>query len=110
MAYDQGLAQRVRELLEELPGYAEKKMFGGLAFLLYGNMSCGILGEELIVRVGPEAYRPALREEHVRPFDFTGRPLTGWVMIAATGCEADAELAAWVGKGVAFTRTLPPKQ
>jgi hypothetical protein len=109
MAYDQGLAQRVRDLLEELPGYAEKKMFGGLAFLLYGNMSCGIRGEKLIVRVGPEAYRPALREEHVRPFDITGRPLTGWVMIAPAGCEADPELAAWVEKGVAFARTLPTK-
>lgn len=109
MAYDQGLAQRVRELLEESPGYAEKKMFGGIGFLLYGNMACGVLQDDLIARIGPKAYPSALRQKHVRQFDITGRAMQGWVMISSAGCESDAELAAWVGKGADFARSLPPK-
>jgi TfoX/Sxy family transcriptional regulator of competence genes len=110
MAYDLGLAQRVRELLEEWPGYEEKKMFGGLAFLIYGNMAGGIIKDELIVRVGPAACADALRRPGVRPFDLTGRAMAGWVMVAPAACETDAELAAWVGKGAAFARSLPAKR
>lgn len=109
MAYDLGLAQRVREELEELPGYEEKKMFGGICFLIYGNMACGIVKDELIVRVGPAAYPEALRHPEVRPFDLTGRVMAGWVMVGPAGCEEDAELHGWVAKGTAFARTLPAK-
>lgn len=109
MAYDQGLAQRVRELLEELPGYQEKKMFGGICFLIFGNMACGIIKDDLIVRVGPTAYAEALRRPKTRPFDLTGRVMTGWVMVTPEGCEDDDELGDWVEKGASFARTLPAK-
>jgi len=109
MAYDQGLAQRVRELLEELPGYQEKKMFGGICFLIYGNMACGIIKDDLIVRVGPTAYTEALRQPEAHPFDLTGRPMSGWVMVTPEGCESDDELGDWVEKGTRFARTLPAK-
>jgi len=109
MAYDQGLAQRVRELLEELPGYQEKKMFGGICFLIYGNMACGIIKDDLIVRVGPVAYAEALHQLEARPFDLTGKVMTGWVMVGPEGCEGDDELGDWVEKGANFARTLPAK-
>jgi hypothetical protein len=109
MAYDQGLAQRVRELLEEIPGYQEKKMFGGICFLLHGNMACGIIKDDLIVRVGPAAYSEALRQPAARPFDLTGRAMSGWVMVGPEGCESDYDLNIWVEKGATFARTLPAK-
>ncbi|NTV15691.1 MAG: TfoX/Sxy family protein [Desulfobulbaceae bacterium] len=109
MAYDQGLAQRVRELLEERRGYHEKKMFGGICFLLYGNMTCGILKDDLIVRVGPAAHAEALRQPETRPFDLTGRSMSGWVMVGPAGCEGDEDLSSWVEKGAGFAGTLPPK-
>jgi hypothetical protein len=74
MAYDEGLAQRVREEMSELPGYVEKKMFGGVGFMLRGNMACGVNGTDLIVRVGPERCESTLAAPHTRPFDVTGRP------------------------------------
>ena len=109
MAYDEGLAQRIRELLAEQPGLAEKRMFGGIAFLVHGNMACGVLGEDVMVRVGPDRYDEALARPHTRPFDFTGRPMKGWVMVAAEGCEDDEALTAWIGRGVDFALSLPPK-
>ena len=83
MAYDEGLAHRVREVLRDLPGLVEKKMFGGIGFLVHGNMACGVNGDELIVRVGPEGYQEALARPHARPFDMTGRPMKGWVWVAS---------------------------
>ena len=77
MAYDEGLAQRIRELLEDTPNLSEKKMFGGVAFLVNGSMAVGIIKDELMVRVGPEAHDHAIAEPHARPMDFTGRPLRG---------------------------------
>ncbi len=109
MAYDEGLAQRVTEVLGDRPDLVEKKMFGGVGFMLRGNMTCGVIGEDLIVRVGPEGYDAALARPHARPFDFTGRPMTGWVTVGPDGYEADADLEAWVERGVAFARSLPPK-
>lgn len=79
MAYDEGLAHRVGEILGDLPGLVEKKMFGGVGFMLHGNMACGIHKENLIVRVGPEKYETALNSPHTRPFDITGKPMKGWV-------------------------------
>lgn len=109
MAYDEGLAERVRGLLQGRPGVETRAMFGGLGFLLHGNMAVGIMGRDLVVRVGPEAYETALTSTHARPFDFTGRPMRGWVLVEAQGIAEDEDLAEWVGRGVAFAETLPPK-
>lgn len=109
MAYDEGLAQRIREVLGERPGLVEKKMFGGIGFMLQGNMACGVLKGELIVRVGPERYEEALTKPHTRPFDFTGRLMKGWVMVASDGYESDDDLKGWVQQGVDFALSLPAK-
>lgn len=109
MAYDEGLAQRVRETLGERQDIEEKKMFGGLSFMLSGNLACGIIGEELIVRVGPDNDMDALAKPHARPFDFTGKPMKGWVTVAQEGLESDEALEGWVEQGVAFASSLPPK-
>ena len=109
MAYDEGLAQRVREEMNELPGYVEKKMFGGIGFLLQGNMAGGVIGEDLIVRVGPEQYEGALAEPYTRAFDMTGRPMRGWVIVTAEGYELDEDLANWILRGVEYALTLPAK-
>ena len=109
MAYDEGLAQRVTELLEEKAGFNEKKMFGGICYLLFGNMVCGVLNEDIIVRVGLETYEDSLKSSHTRKFDMTGRPMKGWVMVSPEGHESDGDLEAWVKKGVSFALSLPPK-
>jgi len=109
MAYDEGLAQRVREELIHKPGYEEKKMFGGIGFMLLGNMACGVISEDLIVRVGPDRYDESLAEPHVKEFDMTGRPMTGWVVVSPEGTRADEDLLSWVECGVAFASTLPAK-
>lgn len=109
MAYDEGLAQRIREIIVEVPGLEEKKMFGGIGFLVRGNMACGVYKEDLIVRLGPDMNDEALADPHTRPFDITGRPMKGWVMVNADGYEADEDLNLWVQRGVEFSLTLPPK-
>ncbi len=109
MAYDRGLAQRVREQLEVVPGFAEKKMFGGLCFTIFGNMACGILGDGIIVRVGRERHQEALKHPYTKPFDFTGKPMRGWVVVSSDGIDSDEELEAWLARGVDFARSLPPK-
>lgn len=109
MAYDEGLAQRVREEMSGFPGYAEKTMFGGIGFLLHGNMAGGVIGDSLIVRVGQGEYENALAEPHTRSFDMTGRPMRGWVVVTAHGYESDEGLANWIERGVAYALTLPAK-
>jgi TfoX/Sxy family transcriptional regulator of competence genes len=109
MAYDEDLAMRVREQLADQDAITEKEMFGGLAFLLAGNMSVGIRGSELMVRVGPEGAEDALGQPHARPFDMTGRPMKGWILVAEEGIASERGLAAWVVRGVGFARSLPPK-
>ncbi len=109
MAHDEGLAQRIRELLEEQPGLSEKRMFGGLAFLVAGNMAVGIVKDELMVRVGPQAHAVALAEPHARPMDFTKRPMRGFVFVAPAGIEEDADLRRWLERGVGFAASLPRK-
>jgi len=110
VAYDEELANRVRARLEAVDAVTEKAMFGGLAFLVSGNMALGLTGaDELMVRLGPDAGDAALDEPHTRPFDMTGRPMRGWILVAAAGIATDAQLGAWVERGVAFARTLPPK-
>lgn len=109
MAYDQGLAQRMREELDQIPNLSERQMFGGIGFMVNGNMACGVNKEEMIVRVGPENYDQALKKPHTRVFDFTGRPMKGWVMIAPEGYESDEDLKYWIEQGVSFAQSLPEK-
>ena len=109
MAYDESLAARARDVLVGHPGFVEKKMFGGVGFMLKGNMACGVNGSELIVRVGPADYEGALGKPHTRPFDMTGRPMKGWVMVAPGGLKSDADLEGWVQQGVDFALSLPAK-
>jgi TfoX/Sxy family transcriptional regulator of competence genes len=109
MAYDEHLANRVRQQLADEDAVTEKEMFGGIAFLLGGNMAVGVSRNDLMVRVGPEGGDEALEQPHTRPFDMTGRPMKAWVLVAPEGVESDAELAAWVARGVAFARSLPAK-
>lgn len=109
MAYDEGLAERIRELLVERDDMHEKKMFGGIAFMLSGNMSVGIVNDLLMVRVGPEAYEVMLEEPHARPMDFTGKPLRGFIYIDPEGIDEDDDLATWVMRGIRFAESLPRK-
>ena len=109
MSYDERLADRVRDVLARQEGLTEKKMFGGLSFMLHGNMCCGIVKDDLMVRVGPEGHEEALIRPHVRPMDFTGRPLTGMVYVGPEGYRSDDALIEWVERGVDFAASLPPK-
>jgi TfoX/Sxy family transcriptional regulator of competence genes len=109
VAYDEGLATRLRELIGDEPGLTEKKMFGGLAMLLAGNMAVGVHGEDLIVRTDPAQHEAQLAEPGARPFDLTGRPMKGWIMVDAVGCAEDDDLKRWVARGVSYARGLPPK-
>lgn len=109
MAADAELVARLRSLLAEEPGIEEKRMFGGVSFLVGGHMLCGVTGETLVVRVGPEAYDETLELPHARECDFTGRPLRGMVMVDPPGFAEDAALARWVERGLGFVRSLPPK-
>ena len=107
MAYDEGLAQRIREALDDRADVSEKKMFGGLAFLLSGKMCVGVVKGELMVRVGPEGYEQALLEPHARKMNFTGRPMKGFIYVACEGFESDSDLRAWIARGVCFASSLP---
>ena len=109
MPYDEGLAQRIRELLEDDPRIREKRMFGGVVFMANGNMAAGIIGDELMVRVGPEAHTAAVALPHARMMDFTGRPMRGFVQVAPAGFEEDGELSAWLARGIAYAVTQEKK-
>jgi hypothetical protein len=100
MAYDEGLAVRLRELLGERRDVLEKGMFGGLAFLIDGKMSVGIMGDDLLVRVGKARHEEALARPHARIMDFTRRPMPGWIIVAPEGIAEDDALAGWVAWGV----------
>lgn len=106
MAYDEGLATRLRDLL---PALTEKRMFGGLAFLLNGNMTVGVIGEALIVRLDVDEAAEALQEPGARPFDFTGRPMKGWLMVDPEGYAEDEDLRGWLDRAIDFVGSLPPK-
>lgn len=109
MSFDPGLAQRIRETLADRPGVTERKMFGGLAFMVNGNMVAGVLGDTLMARVGPDAHAAALARAHVREMDFTGWPMKGYVYVDAPGLEEDSALAGWVGECLRFVGALPGK-
>lgn len=110
MAYDETLADRARTILAGSPGVSEKKMFGGVAFLRHGAMFCGVTKDELMVRVGPDAHEGAIREPHVRPMDFTGKVMVGFVFVGPGAIRSDSELARWIDLGARFVATLPAKK
>lgn len=109
MAYSESLARRIRQVVGGHHGFAEQKMFGGIGFLLHGNMCVGVWKSSLIARIGPGEYENALEQDYVREFDITGRPMKGWVMIEPDGVDTDEQLNAWVQRSVEFVSTLPRK-
>jgi TfoX/Sxy family transcriptional regulator of competence genes len=108
MAYNFKLAERLRSELSGIP-IVEKKMFGGIGFLLNGNMTCGVNKDDLIVRVDPEKHTTLLKKLHVRPFDMTGRPMKGWLLVDAEGVKTNKQLSSWVKEGLEFASSLLPK-
>ena len=109
MAYDDDLAARIRVELASRDDVIERKMFGGLAFMVGGNMCCGVTGDDVMLRLGPDGAERALEDPHARPMDFTGRPLTGFVYVEPAGIETDADLRHWIERSLDFVLTLPPK-
>ncbi len=111
MAYDEDLANRIRELIAVEEGLTEKKMFGGLAFLIAGNMSVGVSGKGgLMVRVDPAETDTLVAKPHAQPFEMRGRPTQGWLRVDADGVRTKRQLEPWVRRGVAYARSLPSKQ
>jgi TfoX/Sxy family transcriptional regulator of competence genes len=110
MAFSEALAERIRHALARRKNVEEKKMFGGVGFLLNGNMLVGVWKDSLIVRLGPDEGDLALLEPHVREFDITGRPMKGWVLVEAEGVEDDDQLKGWIERALKFVKTLPKKE
>lgn len=110
MPYSQSLADRVRQVLGKRRGISEKKMFGGLIFLLNGNMLVGVWQVSLVARLGSQGASEALQQEFVRPFDVTGRPMKNWVLVEPDGLDSDKQLAGWIQAAVEFVETLPAKE
>ena len=108
MAYNLALAKRIRSQLEGIP-VVEKKMFGGVGFLLNGNMACGVNKDNMIVRVDPEKHASLLKQPHVKPFDMTGRPMKGWLLVEANGVKTEKQLGPWIKEGIEFASSLPEK-
>jgi TfoX N-terminal domain len=109
MAYDEELAERVRAVLSMRVGLTERKMFGGIAWMIDGNMACGVIGEELLIRVSREDYEGALAEPGARQFDFTGRPMKGFVCVGGEPIASEDGLAGWVDAGADYAASLPAK-
>jgi TfoX/Sxy family transcriptional regulator of competence genes len=109
MAYEDKLAARVRAVVADRPDVTERQMFGGLTFMVAGHMCCGVNGDELILRLGPDRAAEALARPHVRPMDLTGRALSGFVTVDRQGLAGRA-LARWVEEALAWAESLPPKQ
>ena len=108
MAYNLKFAERIKVELEGIP-FVEKKMFGGVGFLLHGNMACGVIDDGLIVRVKPEEQADLLKRANAKPFDFSGKPMKGWLVVEAEGYKTKKQLSEWIKLGVEFALTLPPK-
>jgi len=109
MAYSEELAERIRDAIGDRPGVQERKMFGGVAWMVNGNMAVGVIGEDLMVRLERGEAEQAMAEEHVGPMEFTGRPLGGFILVDAAGIAEDPELGRWVDAGADHAETLPPK-
>ncbi|MDH5748261.1 MAG: TfoX/Sxy family protein, partial [Rhodospirillales bacterium] len=110
MAYDEKLGDRVRAQLTGRPGYSERKMFGGLCFMLDGNMCCGVLADRLVIRAGPEEYAELLKRKNTKPFDFTGKALRGFVVVMPEGMKTKRALDGWIARAVDFAGNLPAKE
>lgn len=110
MAYNEGLAGRVRQIVGDGPSLTERTMFGGIAFMLNGHMFCGITRDDLMVRVGPDRFEEALARPGARPMDFTGRPMKGMLFVSAEGYGTDEQLRAWVEQTLEYARSLPAKK
>lgn len=109
MAHSERLAARVREILAEDGDVDERAMFGGVTFMVDGHMCCGVIRDDLVLRLGPDRAEQALVEPHVRPMDFTGRPLKGFVFVGPPGSRTEASLRRWLRLARDFVDTLPPK-
>jgi len=109
MAYDEGVAQRLRDVMQEIPGVEEKKMFGGLAFMVNGNMCAGVVKDTLMLRVGADQYKHALARPYARKMDFTGKPMTGLIYVDPPGFESDGDLENWIETALAYVKNLPRK-
>jgi TfoX/Sxy family transcriptional regulator of competence genes len=109
MAFDEDLAARIRKALARKKGVEEKKMFGGIVFMLHGNMLVGVWKDTLIVRLGDEQGEEALLEPHVKPFDITGKAMKGWAMVTPDGIEDEDELKDWIQRATKFVGKLPAK-
>lgn len=109
MPFDENLAVRLRPLFQGQYAVTEKKMFGGLAFMVNGHMCCGIVGSDLMVRTGPDAFDHAVKRPHARPMDFTGRPMKGFVYVAPAGYLSDRDLQSWTQVGLDFVLSQPAK-
>lgn len=109
MAFDEKLASTVREILAAHPGITEKKMFGGLCFMLRGNMTCGVMHDKLMLRVSFADYEPLLKKPHVVPMDFTGRPLKGMLYVLPAALKRPADVARWLAISLAYAATMPQK-
>ena len=109
MAYDEGVAERVRSAVKRSPGVVEKRMFGGIAFMVRGNMCCGVIGDRLMVRVGPKGYETALSRPNARAMDFTGRPMRGLVYVEPAGFASAGDLKSWIRMSMEFALSLPAK-
>ena len=110
MAFDEKLADRIRRVLADRRDVEERKMFGGLTFMVRGHMCVGIVDRDLMARIGPDASEEALARPHVRAMDFTGRPLKGLVYVASGGVRSEAALRQWIARGVEFVDSLPAKK
>jgi TfoX/Sxy family transcriptional regulator of competence genes len=109
MAYDEGLAERIRGVLDARSDVDERKMFGGIAFLVAGNMACGVMRDDLMVRMEPATAAALESEPGVRRFDMGGRPMKGWLLVAPEASTDDGDLERWVRRGEEFAASLPPK-
>lgn len=109
MAYDEQLDGRIIDFIADWKNTDRRKMFGGVCHLMNGNMFCGVYKDFLILRLGEENARKALSLPHVKPFDITGKPMKGWVMVAADGFKSDSDLADWLNQARIFANSLPPK-
>ena len=109
MAYDEAVAKRVRTAFGKTPNVVVKKMFGGIAFMLRGNMCCGVIDDRLLLRVGPDGYEAAQSRPHAKPMDFTGRPMKGFVFVEPKGFASAGDLKAWIARAIMFALSLPAK-
>src|SRR3989337_3527345 len=109
MAYDVDLAARIRILIGKNKNFEEKKMFGGVGFLINGNLACGVHKNDMILRVSPDHYAPLLRRVNTRVFDLSGKPMKGWLLVEPAGLKSQAQLKAWISEGVTFAKSLPSK-